>query len=224
MESRERHDEGQDRPADDLTNVVRIPRDWFGPVEELVPFGPRTAEADVPVDPNSFWDESSGSIQHVVGAPRDAVRHERRRLARTRTLAAAVVVAVIVGASVAGTLLGSSRPPELRSAIASVNTWGVQLPARHLGSSIAPTTAKRVVHAPPKPSHRAIRETSTLVEYRASQTTSSYEPAKPAASTTTGYSASGSGTTAPSPTSVNQPSQPAFGAAGALGPMSSPDG
>lgn len=66
---------------------MRIPRDWFGPREELVPFGPQVSDVESPerlprsptrveggaaVDPNSFWDEGSSSLQGVVdAAPED---------------------------------------------------------------------------------------------------------------------------------------------------------
>lgn len=70
---------------------MRIPRDWFGPPDDLVPFGPRVAdgesrrreppsparvEAGAGMDPNSFWDEASSSIQGVVDANRDGDTQE----------------------------------------------------------------------------------------------------------------------------------------------------
>ena len=70
-------------------NVVLFPRDWFGPTEELVPFGSRAAGTGV-VDPErpgglqptshvadppaplraeDFWSEGSAAIHHVLQAP-----------------------------------------------------------------------------------------------------------------------------------------------------------
>ena len=62
-------------------NVVRLPRDWLGPREELVPIGARARAAETPDDPPaeslpptaaSFWDENSGSLQAPMQAPADA--------------------------------------------------------------------------------------------------------------------------------------------------------
>jgi hypothetical protein len=61
-------------------NVVRLPRDWLGPREELVPIGSRARAAETPDDAPpeslpptaaSFWDEDSGSLQAPMQAPAD---------------------------------------------------------------------------------------------------------------------------------------------------------
>jgi hypothetical protein len=70
---------------DDATaNVVRFPRDWFGPREELVPFGPSAEDqagdeaeeaapaemvAPPPVRADDFWGEESASIHDAMQAP-----------------------------------------------------------------------------------------------------------------------------------------------------------
>ena len=64
--------EGQD-------NVVQLPRDWLGPREELVPFGPRAwaqdASADQPAEEegafaaDDFWGENSESLHTAVRGP-----------------------------------------------------------------------------------------------------------------------------------------------------------
>jgi hypothetical protein len=63
-------------PPDPTENVVHFPRDWFGPTEDLVPFGPRASQAGVvdleppaPVRPDDFWGEDSASIHDVLRAP-----------------------------------------------------------------------------------------------------------------------------------------------------------
>jgi hypothetical protein len=62
-------------------NVVRLPRDWLGPREELVPIGSHARSAETPDDAPpeslpataaSFWDEDSGSLQSPMQAPADA--------------------------------------------------------------------------------------------------------------------------------------------------------
>jgi hypothetical protein len=62
-------------------NVVRLPRDWLGPREELVPIGSRARAPETPDDAPpeslpptaaSFWDEDSGSLQAPMQAPADA--------------------------------------------------------------------------------------------------------------------------------------------------------
>ena len=67
-----REGEGQD-------NVVQLPRDWLGPREELVPFGPRAWAQDVSADPaaeeegafaaDDFWGENSESLHTAVRGP-----------------------------------------------------------------------------------------------------------------------------------------------------------
>lgn len=62
-------------------NVVRLPRDWLGPREELVPIGARAHAVDASDgDPTeailptaaSFWGEDSGSLQAPMQAPEGA--------------------------------------------------------------------------------------------------------------------------------------------------------
>jgi hypothetical protein len=59
-------------------NVVRLPRDWLGPRDELIPIGSgaRAAQAEddaqtdaLPPTAASFWDEDSGSLQAPMQAP-----------------------------------------------------------------------------------------------------------------------------------------------------------
>lgn len=108
--------------ATELENVVRIPRDWFGPRDQLVPFGPGVSDGEsgsaepprspspvqggAAVDPNSFWDEASSSIQDVVDAPHgddsDEVETVRPSTRRGRfiagTIAATALAVACVGA------------------------------------------------------------------------------------------------------------------------------
>ncbi len=73
--------ERREKPPE--TNVVRLPRDWLGPREELVPFGPRADAAavelagsspaagstSVPPSANDFWGEQSADLQHALQGP-----------------------------------------------------------------------------------------------------------------------------------------------------------
>jgi hypothetical protein len=63
-----------------VDNVVPFPRDWIGPLDELVPIGP-SAERDAEdaalgeeLAADSFWSESSASLHQVIEAP---AREER---------------------------------------------------------------------------------------------------------------------------------------------------
>lgn len=84
--------EGDGQP-DSSGNVVRLPRDWLGPREELVPIGPRARAAertdDDPADAQpptaaSFWGEDSGSLQAPMQAPEEAWSGEWEPAAASR--------------------------------------------------------------------------------------------------------------------------------------------
>ncbi len=80
-------------PPDDR-KVIRLPREWLGPRDELVPIGPaagdRSLTADPPGDaealppkPDDFWGEDSAALHDAVQAP--ATSHDA---ARTPTIGA----------------------------------------------------------------------------------------------------------------------------------------
>ena len=80
--------DGQARTAE---NVVRLPRDWLGPREELVPIGSRAdaldhsdddATSPLPPAASSFWDEDSGSVQAAMQAPAGEWQSPQRRARR----------------------------------------------------------------------------------------------------------------------------------------------
>ncbi len=66
---------GGEEEADPAANVVHFPRDWFGPPEELVPFGPRASNESppLPVRAEDFWGEESASIHDAMAGPRAEV-------------------------------------------------------------------------------------------------------------------------------------------------------
>jgi hypothetical protein len=91
-----------DEEVDPTANVVDFPGDWFGPREDLVPFGPRASESGsggadepgvaqpTPVRAEDFWGEQSWSMHDAMAGP-EAGRPElepevssRRRPARPR--------------------------------------------------------------------------------------------------------------------------------------------
>jgi len=79
-------------------NVVRLPRDWLGPREELVPFGPRVVSLDAEPAPPSdngeaappsaedFWGERAAAIHDALQAPANPAHPDTRSagLAGTR--------------------------------------------------------------------------------------------------------------------------------------------
>jgi hypothetical protein len=106
-------------------NVIRLPTDWLGPREELVPVAPPRrptgrAESEEEVTPPSaetFWSEDAGSLHDAVQAPRAPVdmsdpppagpparsaSHQRRagvnggRLARPRLGRPAVAAGILI--------------------------------------------------------------------------------------------------------------------------------
>jgi hypothetical protein len=126
---------GPDEPAkpnserDD--NVVQLPRDWLGPREDLVPFGP-SAVPDPPeaepgaqeredvaagaaVSPDDFWGERSAALQNALDhddeagqrfAPVGARRSELRlRFERLRRPSVAAGAAALLALAVVGSLL-----------------------------------------------------------------------------------------------------------------------
>lgn len=242
-----------DRQEGEVAKVVRIPRDWFGPADELVPIGGPEADADAPLDPNTFWDGSSSSIQNAVerprGAPSDEAPMERGEVAypilgrfsrtvRIRSLVASVVVLAVAAASITGWVLGGSHSKPLSSALALVtSSQGPALSMRRPHPSAAeqqsrPTVrvsrAVRVHHARRKASSSSPGSV-TEVTYRSNSagpspsTTSGYQPETSAQGPSTASTGGNSGATG-SVTAAKQSSPTAFGANGALGPMSSPDG
>jgi hypothetical protein len=63
--------------ARDEENVIRLPRDWLGPPEELVPIGPaaraRAAQRELnghtPPTADAFWSEDSAALHDALQAP-----------------------------------------------------------------------------------------------------------------------------------------------------------
>lgn len=137
MTSKRGEGDGPDRPGEhgsddnDEDKVVRLPRDWLGPRDELVPFGPsaehddlKAESASVPdqdegsstspeaISPDDFWGERSASLQGPLddaeGDRTSEPQHRRVRVAGA-VAAAAVAVVVLVLLLVGGTS-GPGKP------------------------------------------------------------------------------------------------------------------
>ena len=94
-------------------NVVRLPRDWLGPRDELVPFGPSadrdegeqrqeevgSAPAD-PVSPDDFWGERSAALQGALDEP-DGTTVESAHAARVRERLRGPAIAALGATAVA---------------------------------------------------------------------------------------------------------------------------
>lgn len=76
MQTEGPHSGNGDNRTEAESNVVRFPRDWIGPREHLVPFGPgadpprqTTAPFGLPPSADDFWGEDSASVQDALQAP-----------------------------------------------------------------------------------------------------------------------------------------------------------
>lgn len=101
------HTRAGDEEAPPQANVVRLPRDWIGPREDLVPFGPRANMASPAPPPaaEDFWGgERSAAIHDAVQAPAEhwsePAQPRGLRLGRRVVVAAAAVGLAIVAATI----------------------------------------------------------------------------------------------------------------------------
>ncbi len=284
MDSGETRSDGRQPGSGETTNVVRIPRDWFGPREELVPFGPRAAQleaerearadgvpeqasapGDLPLDPNMFWGEDATSIHDVLDAPSWpaadgaagaagwSAAHENGQIEagyghrsshgvswltpRHTALASAIALALTLGVGLASWLVTGSPRRAHGPIAASITDQQSRAPARHIVKTTGSALAKHGlrVHATRRIRHRvrrgpvAHRASVTPVVYHPSETVYppsnvGYGPSVSGESPPTSSAGTGSGSSGATTASSSQTSQPAFGADGALGPVSSPNG
>jgi hypothetical protein len=170
--------------------VVRFPRDWLGPRDELVPLGqsaPPPTEPDLAAfAPDDFWGERAAAIHSVVQAPTDeppleppATAPLKPRVVRRR-LAAAALVGIAAAAALAF-LLGGSPNHVTRNApwnFAAIVSSGVSRilklgPPQIVARATSPPTVKHVRHraphhkAPPRRAehHSSPRPASTYVAH-----------------------------------------------------------
>jgi hypothetical protein len=232
-------------------NVVRLPRDWLGPRDELIPFGPSADSADESASPptaDDFWGEDSSSIQTAVEAPafvdpgwgaasRARAREGFHTRARAVWVLGGVAAALLITLAVVGG--GSSPKP------ASQGLLATRTPRSIKGSNLAGLTRTiRILEPPPsrpgrasseaRSGHRASSTGGHQGRHRASGagkpsgTVERVRYTRSSGSAAGGSSPAASTTPAPAAETSAQASssnsQPALGANGALGPGSSPDG
>jgi hypothetical protein len=153
--------------------VVRLPRDWLGPRDELVPFGPRASSEDAEEPPptaEDFWGERSASIHDALQAPADSIdppagTQARRRFDRRPRAAAvgglAVALVVLIGVvSIVLSPSGAQRPTTgSKVAVAAVFGSGVSrllhLGLAELTASVPPNLSARA--APRTVRHKTVR-------------------------------------------------------------------
>jgi len=226
--------------------VVRLPRDWLGPRENLVPFGaaiPPAVEppsADIAPSADAFWGgEHSASVHAAVQPLERSLRADpppplptpEPRPRRRRVVGAAAALAVAVAAALGFLTAGSS--PHLSGGaklnIAAIWSSGVAriarvVPPRVVSPSGAHRSVKHVSHRSPRPKPTP----ATAHHHTSSPPPSTYVAHSTPASAQPTYDPSVSAPThqvesTPPPASSGATVSPT-GQAGALGPVQSPNG
>lgn len=227
---------------------MRIPRDWFGPKDDLVPFGPHAwpddressagegsaaaRKAKAPLDAEAFWGEDADSLHGVLdGDPRAGSARSARNGDR-RMVVAGVLALLIAAAGLTVWVVKGSQRGVLHPKIASVKHTAHAEANR---SAVKAAVTGRLARSATRSRPRIVRRRSpdratrpTQVVYHPIQPAGASSPS-PGPTTSVGASperlstASSGASAAAAPTSSSQP-QSAFGASGALGPMSSPAG
>jgi hypothetical protein len=232
-------------------NVVRLPRDWLGPRDELIPFGPSADSADDSVSPptaDDFWGEDSSSIQTAVEAPafvdpgwgagsraraREGFHTRARAVSVLGGVAAALLVtlAVVSGGSspkpASQGLLATRPPRSIKGSNLAGLTRTIRILERPLSRHGRASSQARSGHhtsstGAPRGRHRASGAGKpTGTVERVRYTRSSGSATGGSSAAASTASATAAETPAEASSSNNQP---ALGANGALGPGSSPDG
>jgi hypothetical protein len=110
---REEPETGAGAGEESASNVVRLPRDWLGPRDKLVPFGPRAQSSgaaddrksgetdglnsDWPPGAADFWGEGSAAVQHALQGPGDVSERSAQDTGRRGPARAARAVSWLVG-------------------------------------------------------------------------------------------------------------------------------
>jgi hypothetical protein len=172
-------------------NVVRLPRDWLGPREDLVPFGPSADAEDgalaTPPSTHDFWGEPATDLWEsepdLADAPTET--HRRRLMrpiratafsragvrasehGRAAALALGVAASVAAFAFVAGG--GGSGHPRLPAAAeqhAPTQTSVANLTAGRALPSLAPATHRTAAHLTSRVGHRRGRQWPKRTRHR----------------------------------------------------------
>jgi hypothetical protein len=181
-------------PPESSDKVVRLPRDWLGPREDLVPFGPSTP---LPFAPEDFWGERAAAIHSVVQAPAaeppgDAPADDRPAPARKprlrhQRLAAAAALAGVAAAGAVALLLGGSPNHVTGGArlnIAAIVSDGVSRiwkagPPRIITRATSPRPVRHVRHRSPRPKPAPARAQHHTSPPRATSYVSHASPSSP---------------------------------------------
>jgi hypothetical protein len=173
LETEDREATGARNPtSDSADNVVRFPREWIGPREELVPFGPSAEQPQDEAAPTEggaadFWGEGSAAVQAVVedGAGDASVgscpRAGRRRRPRLLVAGALLLTLVVVIGSVLGAGGAARRGHAPRSVVslASIGPSGLSGSATH-GASVPRSHVVHRVRAKRAAKSHAVRSSS----------------------------------------------------------------
>ena len=131
-------------------NVIRFPRDWFGPIEELAPIGPRAIAASAAAgDPplvadehrreptaDDFWGEGSAEAQLLVPAPVTVELESRKHrrlvpvLSRGRAAAVLALAAVLAVVAAAGLPHSGRAGARWKGSLAAAAAVHDRLPGR----------------------------------------------------------------------------------------------
>lgn len=250
--NREQPTGGQQRGDDEQkAKVVPLPRDWLGPREGLVPFGPSAAPGPQELeselhDPDrrsgeAFWGEQSASVQDTLdqGDPAGLAGNRPGFVFRTRDLrrpAVALGIAAALALAVVGylTALGPSAslrhsPPLSELGLAGKGTsspWSLLRPRQvHHPATASDRSSRRARRGGRTVPVRYARQTSssaTTPQTTATAPSEQTSAASPVLTTTSPTISS------PPPSPINRPrsksSSRPFGAHGLLGPGKSPSG
>lgn len=226
-------------------NVVRLPREWLGPREDLVQFDVANDPVAAPPAPEDFWGEGSSELQSaLVGTPvvpatadtRAAPashrprRFQSRRPWPARIAAVGAASAALILAGVVISALGGHRiqPPHTQVAALSHSTDAaadsglLRRAPRHV--SVKPSRVHRVRAGAHRRVHVAHRHSPKPPPAASGTTTLVASSYSPSSSVVYGGSSSASSTGAQIVSSGGaqaasaQSSQPAFGQNGSLGP------
>lgn len=239
-------------PADASDKVVRLPRDWLGPREHLVPIAP---SGPPPIAPESdefaptaddFWGERSAAIHDVVQAPEPEPRPGAADPEPARTPPKSRLVGRIAAVGLAGIaaigaivlLLSGSPRPNLGGArlnIAAILYTGV--------SRIERITPPRIVargrvfpavkSTPRRPTHARAAAVRTRHHTTPSPVSTYVAHAQPIYHPTVSPPAAHVYTPPPAASSIRRPAAATAssgatvsptGQSGALGPVQSPNG
>lgn len=192
---------------------MRLPRDWLGPREDLIPFGPSAEAAGdglaTPPSTHDFWGEGAGDPwqPEPSGAETAPTRGRRRRLVGLAVLAPLAVACAVV--MVLGLGAGPGGPPLPSAVVARLPipagnlTPGLSLPSlarprAHLASARSSSRAARRRGKQPAQRHRARRGGRPRAGRTAAAQTVSYRKV-PAANPRPAASPAASPTPPPSP-------------------------